>query len=284
MKIALPLLIAAIAFCGFSFWSKLSSPHVSLYEKTLFSSGAPASRTGAPGESNCTSCHSGSVLAGAGINELVLVDGVDTVFNYTPGVIYKVRTNMNLTTSKKGFQATVLNSSNTFVGTITALTNTLKNTGSSREYANHKGTSTSGATPYWEFQWQAPATDQGAVIFYMSTNNTNNNGSDTGDQIYLSQHPFNSTAGIESKTLGDFVNVYFNKDKELIFKINQASEENLEIVMLDMEGRIVPISFYNDKTTNGIQGKIISKNSLINGTYFVHFVIGNNTVSKKVVY
>ena len=52
------------------------------------SSGAGAGKTGAPGESNCTACHSGSTQDGANENLLTVLDGGNPVFEYLPGQTY----------------------------------------------------------------------------------------------------------------------------------------------------------------------------------------------------
>ena len=62
--------------------------------------------------------------------------------------------------------------------------------GGQRKYATHKSSSNTSATQTWNWTWEAPATEQGAITFYVATNKANNNGNDNGDIIYLSQHVF----------------------------------------------------------------------------------------------
>ena len=49
--------------------------------------GAPSGRTGAPGESSCTSCHSGSAQSGTTENALLLLAFTLIAFTKTPLVL-----------------------------------------------------------------------------------------------------------------------------------------------------------------------------------------------------
>ena len=134
-----------------------------------------ASKTGAPGENNCTQCHSGTVNSGSGDATLVLGASQTT---YTPGTTYPVTVTVtDATMLRFGFQVTALvGGAGATVGTF-AVTNTINTatqsgtvSGSSRTYISHK-TANSNAT--WTFNWTAPATNVGTITFYLAGNATN---------------------------------------------------------------------------------------------------------------
>ncbi len=165
-----------------------------------FSSGPPPSNTGAPGETNCTQCHSGTLNAPGGS---VTISGLPT--SYTPGTRY----NLTVTVSKSdrsrwGFQATALTDDGSAAGTFeTVDANTQKLTssvqGKSRNYIEHTSTGTRRGTTgsaSFNFVWVAPSTDVGQVTFYVIGNAANNNGSSSGDNIYTTTAKLSAAAQV----------------------------------------------------------------------------------------
>jgi len=154
-------------------------------EKTSASiSGPPASRTGAPGELNCTDCHN----AGTGAGQFTITAPT----NYTPGQTYQIQvrhTTTDTTRKRWGFEMTSL-AGGAMAGTFanTAATTQVKTSSSGRNYIEHttSGTfqnQTGGAV--WTFNWTAPASNVGSVTFYAAGIQANNDGSESGDQMYL---------------------------------------------------------------------------------------------------
>jgi hypothetical protein len=144
-------------------------------------SGPPTGRTGAPGESTCTDCH--SPIANTGQFTIVPPNG------YVPGQTYTIQVQhvtSDTTRATWGFELTALNSSNAAAGTFantTALTRT--RTGGGRNYVEQTSQGafvgqTGGAT--WSFDWTAPATDVGPVTFYAAGLEGDNSGDEDGDQ------------------------------------------------------------------------------------------------------
>lgn len=153
-----------------------------------FSSGPPPSNTGAPGETNCTQCHSGTLNASGGS---VTISGLPA--SYTPGTRYNLTVTVSRSDrSRWGFQATALTDDGSAAGTFeTVDANTQKVTGSvqgkTRNYIQHTNTGTRRGTTgsaSFNFVWVAPSTDVGQVTFYVIGNAANNNGSSSGDNIY----------------------------------------------------------------------------------------------------
>jgi hypothetical protein len=149
--------------------------------------GAPSRRTGAPGESNCTSCHSSNSATG----QATLVAPA----TYVPGQTYTIQvqnTSSDLSRLSWGFEMTSLTAGGTAAGTYshpTAFTQTKTGTvnGGVRNYATH---TTSGTFPgqsngSWTFSWTAPATDVGPITHYAAILHGDNGQDDTGDQTYL---------------------------------------------------------------------------------------------------
>ncbi|HEV8483168.1 MAG TPA: choice-of-anchor V domain-containing protein [Blastocatellia bacterium] len=151
-----------------------------------FSTGPPAGVTGAPGELTCSSCHTGPSNTGQFT--------IEAPSSYVPGATLSITVrHTNSDTSRRiwGFQLTALTSTAEKAG---ALQNPgglgiLNNDGpgNSRQYiqqtleSNFSG-QTGGAQ--WTFDWVAPSTNVGPVTLYAAGNQGNNNGVNTGDQIY----------------------------------------------------------------------------------------------------
>jgi hypothetical protein len=179
-----------------------------------FSSGPPAGRTGAPGELTCATadCHQGSLNGGPG-QFAIIAPSV-----YEPGETYQITVRHTTTDSSRrrwGFQLTALTTSNNKAGDLDN-TNNLATVldddgpGFNRQYIEHTLNGTfAGQTSQasWSFEWTAPDTDVGPVIFYAAGNQANNNGSNSGDQIYttmeavLSGPPVITSAEVSGKKL-----------------------------------------------------------------------------------
>lgn len=252
-----------------------------------FVNGAPTGRTGAPGELTCATsgCHGGTAMDGTTENTFAVTLGGNAVTSYVPGQTYTVGLSLSSNPTKKGFQATVLDGTNTFAGTLTPLTagGTASTSAMGRTYINH--TSLSSTAPAWGFEWTAPATDVGAVRFYIATNKTNNNGNTSGDQIFTSIHVLGSTAGLEENTsskVSDF-NASFSASNSMLHLtysslINGAS--NLNIV--DMSGRTVFNTELNASTIGLNKDMVRIPETIKNGMYVVHFFVDNVASSKMI--
>ena len=156
-----------------------------------FSAGPPAGYTGAPQEEPdaCAECH---VPPDAGTGKI----SITAPQTYVPGQTYPItvtHTNSDQTRLRWGFELTVLDTaSDEKAGDLHSsdgLTQVLNNAGpgSARQYIEHTAVGTfigqhNGAS--WTFNWTAPATDVGPVVFYAAGNQANNDGNTSGDFIY----------------------------------------------------------------------------------------------------
>ncbi len=175
--------LSLLAFFGFS---------TKIEKVAATSAGPSASRTGAPGETNCTACHADFALnSGTGG---VSIAGLPA--NYLPNQTVPV----TVTTSQSdgvlyGFQLTAIDSAGRQVGTFTVpgganpqmQTKTGAVGGNSRTYVEH---TVNGISPVqfgsksWTFNWQTPAERVGKVTFYAAGNAANSDGKTSGDYIY----------------------------------------------------------------------------------------------------
>ncbi|MDP2175390.1 MAG: choice-of-anchor V domain-containing protein [Bacteroidota bacterium] len=150
--------------------------------------------TNAPNESNCTSCHGGSLITtGTQLNSLRF-GGNFTGNGYLPDSTYTLAVTFKQTgRSKFGFQITALNASNDPIGSFTNTNNrtsrvTATVSSKTREYIQHTSTGTANVgtdSTRWTFDWKAPNSNVGKITFYvvvMATDNNNSNNS--GDLVY----------------------------------------------------------------------------------------------------
>lgn len=152
--------------------------------------GAPSGVTGAPGDSNCTTCHFGTVNSGSGSVKINLIDAM----TYVPGqLVHLTVTDSDPTAMRWGFELTArLASDGTKPAGALSLASgetlaQLDGSPGSLQYVTHTtaGTraGTSGAAT-WDVYWTAPSASVGSVTFYAAGNAANNNGQPTGDHIY----------------------------------------------------------------------------------------------------
>jgi hypothetical protein len=143
----LPLFIVALALI-------LSSGYTMLYPN-----GAPAAKTGSPGDgSNCTECHGGNATTTAGLITTNIPAG-----GYVPGQTYQITATNPLTgTGKMGFEVSPQNAAGTQLGTLVAGSGSQLVSGT--KYVTHTNANTT--TNTWTFSWIAPAAGTGAVTFY----------------------------------------------------------------------------------------------------------------------
>ena len=160
-----------------------------------FSFNPPDGKTGAPGEGNCTDCHTGNSLNAAGGSLVLTVPKT-----YEPGEVYDIVVNLSRNGQRRwGFQMAALNSNNVQAGTFTSIdANTQLG---ANKYIEHTATGTGQGTSNrysWMFRWTAPSNDVGTITFYAAGNAANNNGGAAGDYIYTqsatSEVPFHGVS------------------------------------------------------------------------------------------
>jgi hypothetical protein len=230
-----------------------------------FSTGPPASRTGAPAvagrpaEQLCVVCHSTNPPN----NPLGLLEILDLPESYSPGQVYPMRIRLSFTGHppeaqfKWGFQVTsVSGSTGRGVGTwlpspglkvIPATSPSFPG----RWYIEH------GDDPLtvhegdpgpveWQFSWQAPPGDSGAVYVFAAGNSANGDGTNQGDFIFTARDTMLAptvTAVIPPfdivcvNWLGNPTPNPFKQCVDLSFEIARAGPMDLSIY--DVQGRAV---------------------------------------------
>lgn len=250
-------------------------------------SGAPAGRTGAPGEQNCTECHAGATQNGDAINKLTLTDAEgNEVTSYIPDSTYTANFFIDDNATKKGFQIVALTvSGNAQAGTMTALTGTTVLTASGRKYATHKSTSNT-TTSGWNFKWKAPSSNQGDVRFYAASNVTNNNGFESGDQIFLSQHTvaYNTLASVEeiSKSM-NFSAFYEATTNTINLKFDSKVIGKGFMNLVDLSGKSVYSDHFGDVKIGENNQKVLLPAEIKNGIYIVHMFVNNQSTTYKLM-
>jgi hypothetical protein len=262
------------------------SIEMSKYKKShvIDNNGPSAGKTGAPGENNCTQCHTGTAQSGAGVNTVVMTEGANVVTNYTPGTVYNVAISIANPSTINGFQIVALNGSNAQAGTITIIPSSgtqLKNGASGKKYVTH--TLAGNVQSTWAFQWTAPASNVGNVTFYLATNKTNAQDNDSGDAIFLSQHIYGSVAGIEENQNNISLELgYQSSTNSLVVNYTALAAGESSLNLVDLNGK----SVFNESigtTEIGENKKAVRlPNDLQSGVYIAHLNVNNNFTSKKV--
>ncbi|REK02103.1 MAG: hypothetical protein DWQ38_06905 [Acidobacteria bacterium] len=172
-------------------------------------SGPSPSFTGAPGESDCTACHTDFVVnSGTGSIEIT---GVAADFDPGEAIPVTVTVSQNDAVIF-GFQLTVLDENGLEAGALSLpkqnpaemqIVEGFVNT-DTRHYVEHtsQGTQpTQFGTKSWTFTWTAPLNNTGPVTFYAAGNAANSDGDSTGDFIYTTSFSFSPSTG---STVFDF--------------------------------------------------------------------------------
>jgi hypothetical protein len=177
--------IKLLACAGFLFFVSLSY---------AFSTGPLPGFSGAPGESNCTECHDSfgeETNTGSGF----------VAITHPPR--YEASQRLTITVAvgqpgqnRWGFQITALTTDTNepvgqFVITDSVHTQLIQGE-NGRWYVEHTEEGTFARTPVgaeWSFDWIAPETDVGPVVFYAAGNAANNDGERLGDWIYTTLSP-----------------------------------------------------------------------------------------------
>lgn len=285
-KTILPSIFIAASIALVAFRTDFNSIK-GVHKSPLNGGGSPAGRTGAPGEQNCTACHSGSTQSGTTENVFAVLDANNNpVTTYTVGESYTVTLAMASNPSKKGFQATALKTSdNTMAGSFTGTSGNTSVNGSAKKYANHTSQSNTSSTAIWSWTWVAPATNAGDVKFYVATNKANGNGQDSGDQIYLSQHTISapSTAGIDENSFNPFFKASYNADiNSLTLNFRSLKVNAINVNIVDLSGKSVFHKNLGISKVGDNSESITLPSNLPSGYYIVNMFLNNTPMSAKI--
>jgi len=165
-----------------------------------YANNPPNRRTGAPGESLCSGCH--STYAENSGDGILSISGFPS--SYDPLTTYALTVTLSDPgQSRWGFEVAVKDSNSLQAGTltITDATNTISGLLSGITYIKQTSAGTYAGTANgpvtWGLNWTAPASGTGKVYFYVSGVAANDNGSSSGDYCYhISQQVPEKTTGV----------------------------------------------------------------------------------------
>jgi len=239
--------------------------------------------TGAPGSSGtCASCHSG-----ASVNTFAFgFDMVDitnpgapvavTNGKYQPGHKYKVTlTGQNSALNKFGFQATALDAGGVSMGDLKpgATAPVDDHTVGGTEVIEHTGILTgSGGTVQIEFNWDAPAANEGPVTFYGVVNAVNGDGSISGDKTSSTlQRTYNDqTVSVADLPASTGITIFPNPASgQFTLRFENAVPGTYAVSIFDLNGR----KLHADQAAMGQTGTIqVQASGWASGMYFAHIV------------
>jgi Leucine-rich repeat (LRR) protein len=281
MKQIILLSLPILSFSVFSFLNepgKISTYHADGIESVLSSSNPPAARTGAPGESNCTACHAGSTMSAEGVVSFTLSGGPE----YVPGETYPM-TIATVGGPKNGFQLTILDESNNQAGTLEAGAGSGITSSGGRQYIRH--TSSLGAGS-WTFNWTAPDTDVGNLTVYYAVNKSNNNGSDSGDEVFLGNEsiPVSGSASITSvERLDQDYKVFYDRGlHQLNLNYNLITDANVVINIQDLSGRLVDFRELGKQNPGTATHQLNLDKVDKAGFYIISLFIDNTVLNRKI--
>lgn len=280
MKKIISFLLTIILLSGWIL--KDYNPHeIKNHASIINSGGAPTGKTGAPGESNCTMCHSGNVNDGSTLSSISF-SGIDN--QYIPGITYDLTLTLNNGSTKNGFQLVVLDSiTNSNSGTLilTDAVNTQISSANNRDYLNH--TSSGNTQTSWNFQWTAPSSNVGPIKIYYAYNIAGYPYSNTsGDDIYTSIKTISApnSSQISTNELLDF-NCFIDNDEKLNILSNLNSSRDAELKLYNISGKL--LCSRNLRLKVNQVDKVNIPNDLPSGIYVVSLTTDKEQKTKKIV-
>jgi hypothetical protein len=278
MKKNILLLFPVIGVLGFSFFYE--SNHISTYhndgiETVNFEVNPPAGKTGAPGDGNCTDCHSGSTMSSDGVVFFTVGGGP----GYMPGSTYPISLS-TISGTKNGFELTILDAENNFAGSFTPGAATSVATLGGVDYIRHSTTDEIA----WTFDWTAPATDMGELTAYYAVNISNDNGENTGDEIFLGNNSIPLFgASIEENELDKAYKIYFNSQtSELNLNYSLNKESKVVLNVQDLSGKLIQYYDFGYQNSGDYSEQLTVTNIDNEGVYILSLFINNQVFNRKV--
>tara|TARA_Y100000739_G_C20580018_1_gene452360 strand:- start:330 stop:1133 length:804 start_codon:yes stop_codon:yes gene_type:complete len=222
---------------------------ISFYPKKINGNvtGSPGGKTNSPLDgSNCTGCHGGSINTGDGF---LTISSNIPISGYIPGEIYSITATINETNSNKfGFELTSeANGSKTGQWIITN-GNETKKTNNDNAVTHKIGGTAGNGNKSWTIDWQAPlfSSSTGTVEFYGVGMGTNNNGNNSGDNVYTSSYMVQEQQPSSIIEKEDIFNFSIQNKQLIINNYNKIKYLNIK----DLNGKII------DEYHNFIPNKI----------------------------
>jgi hypothetical protein len=277
LLVVIPLSIAGLLVFLSNSNDKFEKFHKDGIEKSEYSSNPILALTGAPGNANCTQCHSGSIQSAIGNVDLTYSDVNN---EYLPGQTYTFNIGIPLN-AENGFQMTILDNSNNQAGTFTAGVNSNVASLGGKQYIRQ-----SNKTSSWTYDWTAPDFDIGDLTVYYSFVKSNSNFSPNGDVVYLGQEVVSSVdvSGIsEYEKTDKKINIFYNEQSnELNLKYSLKEKANLQLQVSDLSGKLIETVDLGQKSFGPHNSKIHFDSNPTEGVYIVSLFINNNVYNRKI--
>lgn len=250
--------------------------------------GAPAGRTGNPGEfggATCslTGCHVGGP---AQSNEEATITSDIPGTGYVPGETYTITVTMTKTGGTKfGFQVSPQDNSGGLLGTLSNPSSGTQLVGGSK-YATHNASGNTGTgMKTWTFDWTAPSAGTGDVTFWGAYNFANGNNSVTGDVIVNNSVVFSegtsSITELNSSKAG--FSVYPNpvsNEMSVAFSLTEPTDIAVELFSID--GKLVS-QLAKEQLLTGDHNFTYDLSLVSSGVYFVRINDGEQDYYRKVM-
>lgn len=245
---------------------------------TEYSSMSPGGKTGSigDGETTCVQCHSGSsVLFKDGwITSDIPSEG------YIPGETYEITVSgTHSGVDKFGFEFTAEDQVGTKVGTITVINSTETTLVNNQKAISHTsaGNTPSGDSKSWTFNWTAPETNVGEILFYAAFNAANGNGSTSGDQIYRTITSVMPNTVAIDEVISSSIKMYPNPATSFVkIELPESLEINGMEVYTSANQRVLLNKSFESKIELDIS-------DLPKGMYFVKLLGPDKEYSKKLL-
>lgn len=206
------------------------------------SGGAPAGRTGAPGESTCATvgCHNSFGLnSGSGAVEIT------APATYTSGEVVEIKVKVaEEGAARFGFEVTAKDAAGNDAGTF-MLNAEVRRASNQPGYITHNPAVRVADEKEWTIEWTAPDVSTGDITFYAAGNAANGNGSTSGDHIYTTAVTMAPASGVATED--EMVQSSFALDAAypnpfltsttIPFALREASVVSLTVY--DMNGKVV---------------------------------------------
>lgn len=230
--------------------------------------------TGAPGEGDCTGCHTG--VANSDPNGSLQLTVTNNPTSYTPDSVYElVITSTYSGKTRFGIGLNARKVGRSFIGIGTFLDDTTTSELWVRnDFVTHTRPGTEAIDQkVWRVKWKAPSTTEGPIRFYAATVISNADNSNTGDLVVTNSILLSDgLTGLSKFEKANFPLTVLEETEQLIIQNNNSQSMELEVT--DITGK--HIQSYLVETQS-----IIPRAALPVGMYLLKVKQGNNMFVRK---
>lgn len=271
------LIFLFLIYFVYSFHSINNSRKIKIYHRNFPTGLTVSGYAGAPGDQEtCNNCHvgtSGTITPNSSANSLTLWQNGIEVSEYVPGVTYQVKLRLISNPFKKGFQATACAGTER-VGEFysDASNTTVTSSDVIASHANNEG------IDEWTWNWVAPNSNMGDIIFYVSTIHFING----SGQINQSQHNFQCNENLEYHLLNisnKYSTYYDEKLESLILNLETLKFKNASFDIFSLTGEKI---FESNNIDNSIPKIICPVKNFKEGLYIVNLRLDGNVKTQKI--